>query len=70
MLRDDRLAFEMFLRNERWGTCVACPTDADGRKLPELCRYTDRYDHRLTLAQLIKRYDLHKPVKPNNYDKM
>ena len=52
-------AFEAFARNGRWGTCSGCPQDGAGRVLPELCVYTQRYDHQLTfdaLADTYRRY--------------
>jgi hypothetical protein len=44
--------FIQFSRIGRWGTCVACPRDTDGHVYPEFCRYTDRYDHNLTVDEL------------------
>lgn len=41
-----------FARNGRWGTCASCPLDGDGRKVPELCEHTGRYDHLLTIDAL------------------
>lgn len=55
-----------FARNGRWGTCGECPEDGDGRKLPELCSNTKRYDHWLdfaSLVNLVQRQSL--PVKAN-----
>lgn len=49
-------AFHQFARNERWGTCVDCPRDGDGRVLPELCVNTRRYDHNLKLDGLVAAY--------------
>lgn len=43
--------YEMFARNGRWGTCSGCPL-VDGRKFPERCAFTDRYDHHLTVNDL------------------
>jgi hypothetical protein len=48
--------WEQFMRNGRWGTCVDCPTDNNRRSLPELCVNTDRYDHNLTLDELVEQY--------------
>lgn len=42
----------MYARNGRWGTCASCPRDGDGRELPELCEYTERYDHLLAIDSL------------------
>lgn len=45
----------------RRGTCVDCPCDLDGKKHPERCQYTARYDHVmlevdvLTLCDIIER---------------
>lgn len=47
----------IFARLERWGTCSGCPVDGDGKVLPELCEFTDRYDHQLTLDQLHDQYN-------------
>lgn len=44
-------------RNGRWGTCVACPKAGDGTVLPELCKNTKRYDHRLTMKALAEMWD-------------
>ena len=49
-------SFEQFSRNGRWGTCVDCPRDADGRAFPEACELTTRYDHMLNLADLVRSY--------------
>jgi len=35
------------LLNGRWGTCVFCPRDADGRPHPERCPETERGDHNI-----------------------
>jgi hypothetical protein len=54
---DLQSAFADFSRNGRWGTCGGCPCDGQGRKLPELCAFTDRVDHQLdidSLADLFK----------------
>lgn len=56
MRSDIKVAFEQFTRNERWGSCVDCPHDVDGRSLPELCKYTDRRDHQLNFDALSRRY--------------
>lgn len=47
--------FKQFARNGRWGTCSGCPY-ADGQKFPEFCEDTNRYDHKLTLPQLVETY--------------
>lgn len=41
-----------FARNARWGTCAGCPVDDNGDAKPELCRFTQRYDHNLTIDDL------------------
>jgi hypothetical protein len=48
--------FRCFARNERWGTCVDCPRDADGHVYPEMCQYSSRGDHRLGLESLVEQY--------------
>jgi hypothetical protein len=45
-------AFRQFIRNERWGTCGACPRDSEGNVYPEFCIHTKRYDHKLTFGEL------------------
>lgn len=45
-----------FSRNGRWGTCGACPCDGYGRKLPELCEFTERADHQLDVDALVGRF--------------
>jgi hypothetical protein len=50
-----RQAFRCFARNERWGTCATCPGDEHDRK-PELCMFTNRRDHQLTLDALVHQY--------------
>ncbi len=52
-LKRTRGSFELFARNGRWGTCCDCPYDGNGRILPELCRFTERYDHNLILDDLV-----------------
>lgn len=47
-----RFALTTFARICRWGTCVECPRDGDGWKLPELCANTKRYDHQLNWKDL------------------
>ena len=47
--------FEAFIRTGHWGTCVDCPV-VDGRKIPELCRYSKRFDHQLELDALVGQY--------------
>lgn len=54
-----RSAFADFSRNGRWGTCAACPCDGYGRKLPELCSFTDRGDHQLDIDGLSQRFKAH-----------
>jgi hypothetical protein len=59
----DLRAFErdfllQFYRNGRWGTCVDCPRDTNGRAYPEFCEYTERYDHKLTLDDLVGHYEV------------
>lgn len=46
-----------FARNGRWGTCSGCPRDENGLILPELCEYTQRYDHNLTKSDLYGLYE-------------
>lgn len=41
-----------FARNGHWGTCVSCPLDEAGHRLPEACVMTDQYDHLLTITCL------------------
>lgn len=53
-------AFAQFARNERWGTCGGCPRDSNGVPYPEFCASTDRYDHKLTLDDLVKSYEIYK----------
>jgi hypothetical protein len=48
--------FIMFTRNDRWGTCSDCPRDSEGRVLPELCEYTERSSHKLTIDDLVDQY--------------
>jgi hypothetical protein len=50
-------AFVMFGRNGRWGTCASCPRDVNGNVYPEMCEYTERYDHNLTLGSLVEQYE-------------
>lgn len=47
-----RSAFADFARNGRWGTCEICPCDGYGRKLPELCAFTEREDHQADIDAL------------------
>lgn len=49
-------AFADFSRNGRWGTCGHCPRDGYGRKLPELCEFTEHPDHQLDIDGLSKRF--------------
>ena len=49
-----RSAFADFSRNGRWGTCGGCPCDGYGRKLPELCDFTDRGDHQFDIDALVR----------------
>jgi len=56
MTPDERAFWQQFLRSGRWGTCVECPVDSAGNKLPEHCVHTGRGDHRLTLESLVERY--------------
>lgn len=55
-MRELRGAFEAFIRTGHWGTCVECPV-VDGRKLPELCRCRERYDHQLLPLELFAAYE-------------
>lgn len=49
--------FRVFARTARWGTCVDCPrTIADQEPFPEWCKFTERYDHNLTLDELVELY--------------
>jgi hypothetical protein len=52
----ERKHWELFLRNGRWGTCVDCPMDSDGKQYPELCEHTARSDHHLSIEALVERY--------------
>ena len=45
-----------FSRNGRWGTCDVCPCDGYGRKLPELCPFTDRDDHQYAIDALAEKF--------------
>lgn len=47
-----RDALLQFYRNGRWGDCVDCPRDADGKAYPEFCNHTKRYDHNLSIQGL------------------
>lgn len=58
MLPELKKHFAMFARNDRWGTCVDCPQDGNGDKLPELCQHTSRYDHCLTIDGLAGQFKL------------
>lgn len=60
-------AFAMFSRNDRWGTCVACPRDSNGNAYPEFCAFTDRYDHHQTLDYLVDAYNMEKSGKIDEY---
>jgi hypothetical protein len=51
--------FEMFSRNERWGTCVDCPRTTDGKIFPEFCQFTDRLDHQLNIDELARTFKTH-----------
>ena len=55
--RRNAMPFRMFSRNGRWGTCVECPRDVSGEVYPEFCPHTGRYDHQLTLDDLVKSFD-------------
>lgn len=46
----------VFSRTGRWGTCVDCPR-RDGEVYPEECENSGRYDHALTLDNLIEQID-------------
>ena len=48
--------FLQFSRNGRWGTCADCPRDGHGHLLPELCKETERYDHRLNVDSLAEQF--------------
>lgn len=54
-IRPLRHQFEAWIRTGHWGTCVDCPV-LDGRKIPELCRHAQRFDHQLTLDALVGQY--------------
>lgn len=41
-----------YARNGRWGTCSGCPLDGNGAQVPELCQFTNRYDHLLPIDAL------------------
>jgi hypothetical protein len=51
-----KCAFADFSRNGRWGTCASCPQDGYGRKLPELCEFTEQPDHQFDIDGLAKRF--------------
>lgn len=61
-LREVGDGFRQFSRNGRWGGCSGCPVDADGRKYPEFCAFTDRYDHQLTVDQLAESFKIHERI--------
>jgi len=44
----------MYARNGVWGTCADCPTDSLGHQYPELCTNRTRYDHHLSLDDLVE----------------
>ena len=48
--------FHQFIRNDKWGTCVECPRDSKGSAYPEFCKLYNRYDHQLTLDDLVGVY--------------
>lgn len=52
--------FLQFSRNGRWGTCAGCPRDGHGHILPELCSYTERYDHNLNVDSLAEQFNRYK----------
>lgn len=52
------LHFHMFARNGRWGTCGDCPRDTADNIYPEFCPNTKRYDHLLTLDELVARWNI------------
>ncbi len=54
-----RDSFRQFARNDRWGTCACCPRDSEGNAYPEFCKFTDRYDHKLTIDELVKSHKNH-----------
>ena len=49
-------SFLQFSRNGKWGTCVDCPRDTNRNVYPEFCEHRDRYDHCLTIDQLVTSY--------------
>lgn len=51
-----RSLFEQFIRNGVCGTCVSCPI-VDDKHLPELCVYSDRYDHNISLDEIVSQYN-------------
>lgn len=51
-----REEFEAFIRTGVWGTCAECPF-LDGKKVPELCVNTKRYDHQFSARALFERYE-------------
>lgn len=54
--RPGGMHFVCFARNGVWGTCVDCPRLADGEPFPEFCQHFGRYDHRLSLGDLVENY--------------
>ena len=54
-MRELRGAFEAFVRTGVWGTCADCPF-VDGKKIPELCDNSERYDHLLSSESLFEQY--------------
>lgn len=57
-------SFRQFSRNGRWGTCVGCPRDTAGHAYPEFCADAERYDHKLTAAQLAESFEHYRKTGP------
>lgn len=57
-LREMRDSFLQFSRNGRWGTCVDCPRDSQGRAYPEFCCNTKRTDHLLKAESLAEQFTI------------
>ena len=55
LIRDGLL---QYYRNGRWGTCVDCPRDSDGKHYPEFCKFTNRYDHHLKIDGLTNQINI------------
>lgn len=66
MHRELKQRFVQFSRNGRWGTCSGCPYDGNGIVMPELCTFTDRYDHNLDLDALVFQFKHYEKLDKEN----